>query len=131
MTFGCSSSGQGKEADTPLSLEPKIEVLEDKVIFEVEATRNFVPEHEYLPSSEDFRVVVFKNNREIWDSSEGKMFMTVIGKVKPQKKGETHTYKLIWKPKEALSGKFNARMIIPAKPKPYSVQTYFEIEENE
>lgn len=131
MAFGCSSSDNGTDASKPVFLEPEIQVFEGKVIFELKATRNFIPEKEYLPSSEDFRVIVFKNNREIWNSSEGMMFMTVIEKVKPQEKGETHTYKMTWKPAGTLSGKFNARLIIPAKPEPYSVTTHFEIEDHE
>lgn len=126
LALGCSS-GDTAEKKEPIILKPQVEVNENTISFKLEAKRNYLPEGEYLPDSEAFRVEVFRNKAKIWDSSEGKMFMTVIGKVKPQKKGETHIYKMTWNPEKKLTGKFTAKMIIPSKPEPYVSITEFEI----
>lgn len=103
---------------------------ESSVVIGVNAYRNRVVEGEYLPSSEDVRVVIRSGFKTIWQSNQGMAFLTVIGPVRPESVGEVSTYTLDWDGTDAdglpiSPGEYTADIIIPSRPAPYQTQITF------
>ena len=88
--------------------------------------RVWLPEEEYLPSSEEVRVTVFDGSgNEVWNSGSGMAFLTMISSVKPQERGEVMVVSRVWNGTTLSgatvpSGTYTAEIRIPAVPFPYS-----------
>lgn len=114
-----------------LSLTPFVRPGDEpSVVIGVNATRNRVIEGEYLPSSEDLRVIIRSGFKTIWQSNEGMAFLTVITPVRPESLGEVSTYSLDWDGTDTqgqalLPGEYTADIIIPSRPAPYQTQITF------
>ena len=114
-----------------LSLIPFVQLGDEAtVVIGVNATRNRVIEGEYLPSSEDVRVVIRSGFKTIWQSNQGMAFLTVISPVRPESIGEVSTYTLDWDGTDAegqplTPGEYTADIIIPSRPAPYQTQITF------
>ena len=103
---------------------------EGLVVIGVNATRNRVIEGEYLPSSEDVRVIIRSGFKTIWQSNQGMAFLTVVSPVRPESVGEVSTYNLDWDGTDAegqplAPGDYTADIIIPSRPAPYQTQITF------
>lgn len=123
---------QFKSRDTSaLSLTPFIRPGdESSVLIGVNATRNRIIEGEYLPSSEDVRVIIRSGFKTIWKSNDGMAFLTVITPVRPESVGEISTYSLDWDGNDTQGqplrpGEYTADIIIPSRPAPYQTQITF------
>ncbi|MBU3741346.1 MAG: hypothetical protein FGM24_03560 [Candidatus Kapabacteria bacterium] len=87
--------------------------------------RVWLPEQEYLPSSEDVRVTVFNaSGTEVWNSGSGMAFLTMITSVQPQERGDVATVSRIWNGQTSSGttvpkGTYTAEILIPAIPFPY------------
>ncbi len=92
----------------------------------VTARRIFVPQGEYLPTSEAFRVIISDaKGNVVWRSDAGMAFLTVVGDVQPQSSNAVHRYIMPWNAKDLSGqavpdGEYRVDMIIPARPTPYT-----------
>lgn len=118
-----------------MTLKPSVkEQTSDFVTFSLKATRNKTVEGEYLPSSEDLRLIIFDSNGAmVWNSSHNMNFLMVIGEVLPIKIGATHEYIGNWNKKDnngkfVPPGSYTAKLIIPAAPNNYSIDLAFKVE---
>lgn len=96
----------------------------------VDAMRMRKVDGEYLPSSEDLRVVIRQSFKTVWQSNSGMSFLTVVMPVKPELPGEHSIYTLEWNGTDdggmpLPPGDYTADIIIPAKPAPYHTQISF------
>jgi hypothetical protein len=103
---------------------------EESIAIGVNAARNRMIEGEYLPSSEDIRVVIRSGFKTIWQSNQGMAFLTVITPVRPESVGEVSIYVLDWDGTDTQGqplapGQYTADIIIPARPAPYQTQITF------
>lgn len=117
---------------SPLTLTPFVERINDETVaVGVAAKRNALVEGEYLPSSEDLRVVIFGSGmKTLWDSRNGMAYLTVITPVRPEVVGETSRYSIEWNGTAydgtpLSAGRYTAQITIPAKPAPYSTSIEF------
>ena len=105
----------------------------DSAIFTLNAKRLKIVDGEYLPSSEEFVVKVYNDKMsEVYNSSKDKNFFMVISEVEPKTINGIKTYNYAWNMKNNINkglepGKYNAQLIIPAKPKNYICNIEFEI----
>lgn len=110
----------------PMELTPFTNAVSDTMIeVGVMARRIFVPPGEYLPSSENFRVVISDGKgRVVFRSDYGASFLTLITTVEPQTPNQVQRYALPWNGRDlegsvVPDGAYRADVIIPAHPKPY------------
>lgn len=114
-----------------LTLTPFIRLSKGtSVVIGVNAARKRVVEGEYLPSSEDVRVVIRSGFKTIWQSNQGMAFLTVVSPVRPESPGEVSTYTIDWNGTDAhgqplTPGEYTADIIIPSRPAPYQTQITF------
>jgi len=102
----------------------------DLYVIGVDATRFRAVEGEYLPSSEDLRVIIRQGLKIMWQSNSGMSYLTVITPVRPERPGEHSLYSLEWAGTDIYGmplapGEYTADIIIPAKPAPYQTQVTF------
>jgi hypothetical protein len=103
-----------------------IPVIEEKapntLVFKALAIRQFPHQGAYMPSSENFRIIITNSkDGKKWNSSEGMMFMQIIGSVEPVEVGTDKIYSyeyLIDQKKFRLNGQNTVEFIIPAMPHP-------------
>ncbi|HYF02266.1 MAG TPA: BsuPI-related putative proteinase inhibitor, partial [Patescibacteria group bacterium] len=101
-------------------------------LFTLNAKRNRSNGKEWMPSSENFRVIIFSaKGGEVWNSSFNMNYMTVVGDVKPVKVGTTEHYEMLWtgvgnNKQQVPAGTYTAQLIIPARPIPYTATVDFE-----
>lgn len=118
------------EKAEPLSLVPFVSASSDTTL-DVGATarRIFVPEGEYLPTSEAFRVIISDGKGAVlWRSDAGMAFLSVVTLVEPQAANAVHRYEMPWDGRDLSGnrvpdGEYHADIIIPARPKPYATST--------
>lgn len=131
------------ESDQPLKLSPFIQrssavstpeeadqQAAEFYVMGVEAMRMRAVEGEYLPSSEDLRVIIRQGFKVFWQSNTGMSYLTVITPVRPERSGEHSLYSLEWAGTDSYGmplppGEYTADIIIPAKPAPYQTQITF------
>jgi len=117
--------------DEALTVSPFVQHAEDgAVVFGATCTRNKLVAGEYLPSSEDLRVIVRSGFKVLWNSDLGMAFLTVITPVRPELVSQQSTYTLEWNGMDNSglpipSGEYTADILIPAKPEPYRTQITF------
>ena len=107
-----------------LRLIPMIEeTAPTKLNFKMLVIRNAPFQGAYMPSSEDFRVIIHNKNDQKWNSAEGKMFMQVVGEVPPQVAGDYIVLEMEYQnnPKFNISGQNKMEFILPAMPTPTKV----------
>jgi hypothetical protein len=114
------------ELADPMELSPfTIAVSDTQIDIGVMARRIFVPPGEYLPSSENFRVVISdENGRVVFRSDANQSFLPFISLVEPQVIGQMQRFVYPWTGKDMTgqtvsSGSYRAELIIPAHPNPY------------
>lgn len=101
--------------------------------FVLQAERLNVLKEEYMPSSEDFRVIVFNDNSDlIFNSDFEQNYLMVIKNVEPSVIGDTKIFEMSWNKKNNYGkivpkGKYKANLMIPALPYSYSIIIDFEI----
>jgi hypothetical protein len=120
--------------DGRMLLQAKYSHVENGDIkFALLAERLNVVNDEYLPSSEDFRVIIFNSNSDlIYNSDHEQNFLMVIKKVEPSGIGSKKEFEMIWNKKSNFNktvtpGKYKANLMIPALPYSYSITLDFEI----
>jgi hypothetical protein len=109
-----------------LKLIPAIDEIDQNTLkFRALAIRQAPNSGDYLPSSENFKVNIINNkdgNR--WSSSDGQMFMQMIGEVLPNFVGSysifEYEYKIEQK-KFRLNGMNDVEFIVPAKSNPAKI----------
>lgn len=107
---------------TPFTTATSDSTIEIGVI----AKRIYVPPGEYLPSSENFRVVISDpKGSVVWRSDAGMAFLSVVGNVEPRQTNQVQRYALPWNGRDLQQsivdpGDYSVTFIIPARPKPYS-----------
>ena len=116
-----------------LELSPTVENVTDSTLtFVLEATRKYPVEGEYIPNSEIFRVEILSLKGAIqWSSNHEANFLQAIHKVEPVEVNGVKKYTKDWngmtiKSTKLPPGTYQARMTIPAKPKPYTTQIEFK-----
>ncbi|MES2765862.1 MAG: hypothetical protein V4642_08345 [Bacteroidota bacterium] len=124
-----------KQADASLeamTLTPSIENKPEGILFVLNAKRNRSVGKEWMPSSEQFRVIINSaKGGEIWNSSNNMNYMTVVGDVKPSKAGGIERYEMLWNgttngKQTAPPGHYTAQLMIPSRPLPYSANVEFD-----
>ena len=77
----------------------------------------------YMPSSENFRVIIHNKNDQKWNSSEGKMYMQVVGVVPPSDAGDYEILEMEYPvdQKFEISGQNKMEFIVPALPRPSQI----------
>lgn len=117
---GCKSVEN--KSDSPLELNPDVRIENNLLKFSLKAKRNFIVEKEYLPTSEELRIIISdKKGRIIYQSNQGMNYFQVVEQVKPIEIDDTYTYELASKiPSGMIKGnKYSIQFIIPAKPQFY------------
>lgn len=116
----------------PIDLRPFATAVGDSAIdIGVMAKRIFVPQGEYLPTSESFRVLISDGKGGvIWRSDAGLAFLSVVTLVEPQNANAIHRYVMPWDGRDiggqkVAEGEYHADCIIPARPKPYTASISF------
>jgi hypothetical protein len=111
----------------PLELQPFAKASSDtSVDIGATARRIFVPQGEYLPTSEAFRVIISDGKGAVvWRSDAGVAFLSVVTLVEPQAANAVHRYEMPWDGRDLAGnrvpdGEYHADIIIPARPKPYA-----------
>lgn len=138
LHFGCSSIEDEvkytKKNDGRMYLKANYFYESDgNIKFVLIAERIRVLEEEYLPSSEDFRIVLFNDYSElIFNSDFEKNFLMVIKDVEPKFIGDTKKHEYVWNKKSNQGkavppGMYKANLLIPAMPTPYSILLDVEI----
>ena len=93
------------------------------------AKRIYMPAGEYLPSSENFRVIIVDSKGTVvWRSDAGMSFLSVVGNVEPRQINKVQRYALSWNGRDLQrnvveSGDYRVDFIIPARPTSYSIRT--------
>lgn len=93
------------------------------------ARRIYVPAGEYLPSSENFRVIISDTKGTVvWRSDAGMAFLSVVGSVEPRQTNLVQRYSLPWNGRDLQqdiveAGDYIVEFVIPSRPKPYSART--------
>lgn len=93
------------------------------------AKRIYVPAGEYLPSSENFRVVIIDSKGAVvWRSDAGMSFLAVVSNVEPRQMNQVQRYALSWNGLDLQNniveaGDYTVEVMIPARPKSYSTRT--------
>lgn len=93
------------------------------------AKRIYVPPGEYLPSSENFRVIIVDSKGAVvWRSDAGMSFLSVVGNVEPRQTNQVQRYALTWNGRDLQQnvvepGDYRVEFIIPARPKSYSTRS--------
>jgi len=138
VNSGCKStqaSNASNDTKEAMTLKPSIkEQAKDYISFSLLASRNKNVEGEYLPSSEDLRIMVYNSQgMPVWNSSHNMNFLMVIGEVLPNKVGSTHEYIGHWNKKDnngktVPPGSYTVRLIIPAVPSNYSADLAIKVE---
>ncbi|MBI2793316.1 MAG: hypothetical protein HYX66_01540 [Ignavibacteria bacterium] len=110
----------------PMELTPFTNAVSDTIVeVGAMARRIYVPPGEYLPSSENFRVVISDGKgRVVYRSDYGASFLTLITTVEPQTPNQVQRYAIPWNGRDlegsaVPDGTYRADVIIPANPKPY------------
>jgi hypothetical protein len=112
---------------TPFTLRTSTSTIEIGAI----ARRAFTLKDEYLPTSEQIRLIISTADGEaVWRSDVGQAYTQRVGRVEPERVNELHRYAMEWNGKDMQgvfvpTGTYTAEIIIPAKPQPYRVQTTF------
>lgn len=115
-----------------MTLTPTIENKPEGILFVLNAKRNRSVGKEWMPSSENFRVIINSaKGGEIWNSSNNMNYMTVVGDVKPSKSGATERYEMLWpgitnNKQPAPPGHYTAQLMIPSRPLPYTANVEFD-----
>lgn len=90
-----------------------------------EVRRIYLTTEEYLPSTEDVRIMIADiNGANVWRSDDGLMFSTMIMKVQPQDRGAVANVERRWNGRDSGGqavppGTYRATIIIPAIPQSY------------
>ncbi|MDZ4745155.1 MAG: BsuPI-related putative proteinase inhibitor [bacterium] len=93
------------------------------------AKRIYLPPGEYLPSSENFRVIISEpKGAVVWRSDAGMSFLAMVGNVEPRQANQVQRYSLPWNGRDlqqniVAPGDYVVEFIIPARPKPYQART--------
>ena len=121
------------ESAEPMELTAFTHAQSDSVIdIGVIARRIFVPPGEYLPSSENLRIVISNESGQVvYRSDYQQQFLSIVTVLEPQTSNQMQRYAAPWTGKtmnggQAESGTYTAEIIIPARPKAYSTSTTFE-----
>lgn len=129
VTFECPVT---MVAFAPVELRPFTRSTADGTIdIGAEVRRIYAASDEYLPSTEDVRVIISDaDGNTIWRSDAGLMFSTMIMKVEPRDRGSVAVVERQWNGRDAAgstvtSGRFRADVIIPALPIPYQASIEF------
>ncbi|MBK6418111.1 MAG: hypothetical protein IPI29_08210 [Ignavibacteria bacterium] len=116
----------------PVDLRPFATAAGDSAIdIGVMAKRIFVPQGEYLPTSESFRVLISDGKGSVvWRSDAGLAFLSVVTLVEPQNANAIHRYVMPWDGRDlggqkVPDGEYHADLIIPSRPKSYSASISF------
>lgn len=123
LLLSCNSVENGFVDKGALSLKPEIKFSGNQIEFILHTKRNYIVEKEYIPNSEDLKILVYsEKGKLIYNSGEGANFFMAIQDVKPIEVGEKHTYKFISKNDFFDKSKiYKIHYIIPAKPEIYSI----------
>jgi len=95
------------------------------------AKRVFVPQGEYLPTSESFRVLISDGKGSVvWRSDAGMAFLSVVASVEPQAANAIHRYVMPWNGRDLAGleippGEYHADILVPARPNPYTTSINF------
>jgi hypothetical protein len=93
------------------------------------AKRVFLPQGEYLSSSENLRVIIVDNGgKVVWRSDATQKFLAAITKVEPQTINQIHRYSTEWNGRDLSgntvpSGEYSVKLEIPCRPAPYTSQS--------
>lgn len=116
----------------PLDLLPFVTPMADSSVeIGAIAKRIFVPQGEYLPTSESFRVLISDGKGSVvWRSDAGMAFLSVVTNVEPQSANAIHRYVMPWNGRdlggqELPPGEYHADVIVPARPKSYTASINF------
>lgn len=116
---------------TSLHLDPFANDVEGGIELGCMAHRLIPRPDEFLPSSEQFRVIIRDTKAmEVYRSDAGMAFMQVITPVEPRDVGAYQRFSVFWRGttsqgQNVPSGEYVAEMIIPAVPIPYSTSIAF------
>lgn len=137
LIVSCSSTNTNfsGESNYPEIMEMKgnFEQNDETGTFILSLRRIKEVQDEYLPSSENFRVIVRDSfGSTIWQSNKDMNYFMVISDVLPKKADETLELKTDWNlrndaGKKVSAGKYSASLVIPAKPNHYVINIEFEI----
>lgn len=120
--------------EKPIILESEYRLAPEYLLFTSKATRIRKIPNEYLPTSERFRVIVIDDeSKEIWNSSQGKSYMQATQDVLPVEIGDTITFSHKWNfgksfAERSLQATYQAILMIPAQPNPYTDTLLINIE---
>ena len=113
------------EAD-PMELTAFTSPASDSIIdIGVIARRVFIPPGEYLPTSENFRVIISdKNGTVVFRTDAVGDFLPFVSLVEPQTIGQMQRFAIPWNGKDLSGtpvpeGEYQAEILIPAHPTPY------------
>ena len=111
----------------PMELTPFTSAVNDTTMeVGVIARRVFVPAGEYLPSSENVRLIISDDKGTVvYRSDFGQSFLQLVTTVEPQNVGQMQRYVVPWngrnlQKERVADGTYSAEVIIPARPDPYS-----------
>lgn len=111
-----------------LELFPIYEKIDgDNYFFGLAVKRLQIPEKEFLPNSENFRIDISSlKGITLFSTNYNANYAQVIGKVLPAETGKCFLYSYIWNGKNNSSirmplGDYQIRYTIPAKPTPYFI----------
>ena len=129
VTFECPVT---MIASVPVELRPFARSTADGTIdIGAEVRRIYTASNEYLPSTEDVRVIISDaEGNTVWRSDAGLMFSTMIMKVEPQDRGSVAVVERRWNGRNAEGstvpqGTYRADIIIPAIPMAYQASVEF------
>jgi hypothetical protein len=121
-----------KASEKILKLIPLVLAKDErKIDFGILAYRYNITD-EYIPNSEIFRLEVRNmKGKPIYNSQEGGNFMQVIYPVYPENIGEFFLYSYSWNLKDndgedIVDGDYSINMMIPALPKPYRTELFYD-----
>lgn len=110
----------------PMELTPFTSAVNDTTMeVGVIARRVFVPAGEYLPSSENVRLIISnEQGAVVYRSDAGQSFLQLVTTVEPQNVGQMQRYVVPWNGRDLQKervpdGMYKAEVIIPARPDPY------------
>lgn len=113
-----------------IALYPNIIKSNDNITFKLLAIKLNPMPNSYLPNSEFFRTQVFKNGKQVWNSSQGANYLMAIYDVKPDSLGAYVEFTRLWdgedeKGKSIHEGKYDVILTLPIKPQPIVCKTSF------
>lgn len=130
VTFECPVT---LVASVPVELRPFARSTADGTIdIGAEVRRIYTTTDEYLPSTEDVRVIISDTaGNTVWRSDAGLMFSTMIMKVEPQDRGSIAVVDRRWNGRDATgspapAGRYRADVIIPSIPQSYQASIEFQ-----